>query len=33
VAAGCKVPILDPVFDREAQMEALAADVLPSLRR
>lgn len=33
VAAGCRVPILDPVFDRAAQMEALAADVLPKLRR
>ena len=33
VAAGCQVPILDPIFDRETQMEALAADVLPALRR
>jgi len=33
VAAGCQVPILDPVFDRETQMEVLAGDVLPALRR
>jgi probable F420-dependent oxidoreductase len=31
VAAGCEVPIFDPIFDRAAQMEALARDVLPAL--
>jgi probable F420-dependent oxidoreductase len=30
--AGCEVAILDPVFDRAAQMEALAADVVSALK-